>query len=197
MGYPELVPSDMEMMLQVIGAGASRTGTLSLARALETLLNGPVMHGGVQMLCREDCKTFFPAIRHQLAILLQYLGADKLTTAYVKLVRDFMQQRHDKPAMKKLLRELTAGFVGTTDCPCNSFVPELLELYPGAKVVLVTRDPQRWVESIAPVFKHWNPWWFRYLVWPYPGWRWLPDLMEEIGKLPSMASDRTSAVHQA
>jgi hypothetical protein len=27
-------------------------------------------------------------------------------------------------------------------------VPELLELYPDAKVVLVTRDPERWWPSI-------------------------------------------------
>jgi chloramphenicol 3-O-phosphotransferase len=38
----------------VIGAGYSRTGTLSMALALEKLLDGPVMHGGSQLLGRED-----------------------------------------------------------------------------------------------------------------------------------------------
>jgi hypothetical protein len=53
----------------------------------------------------------------------------------------------DKEQAVKLLRELTSGFVGCTDAPHNFVVPELVELYPDAKVVLVTRDPQRWWAS--------------------------------------------------
>ena len=46
MGGAASVPDDSTRSLKVIGAGYSRTGTLSMAMALETLLNGPVMHGG-------------------------------------------------------------------------------------------------------------------------------------------------------
>lgn len=50
----------------------------------------------------------------------------------------------DKERVLRLLRELTEGFVACTDAPPVHFVPELLEIYPDAKVILVTRDPQRW-----------------------------------------------------
>ena len=54
MGAGASVPQDKSRELRVIGAGYSRTGTLSLALALEKLLDGPVMHGGSQLLGRED-----------------------------------------------------------------------------------------------------------------------------------------------
>lgn len=54
MGAKPSVPSDPNAKLKVIGAGYSRTGTLSMALALEKLLQGPVMHGGSQFLGRED-----------------------------------------------------------------------------------------------------------------------------------------------
>jgi Sulfotransferase domain len=54
MGGVPSVPKDSTRPLKVIGAGYSRTGTLSMALALEKLLDGPVMHGGSQLLARED-----------------------------------------------------------------------------------------------------------------------------------------------
>jgi len=56
MGGNPSVPTDLSRTLKVIGAGYSRTGTLSMALALEKLLDGPVMHGGSQLLGREDGK---------------------------------------------------------------------------------------------------------------------------------------------
>lgn len=46
--------SDPDCTLQVIGAGFSRTGTVSMALALEELLGGPVCHGGTQMHMLEE-----------------------------------------------------------------------------------------------------------------------------------------------
>lgn len=54
MGGVPSIPTDPHRPLMVIGAGYSRTGTLSMALALEKLLDGPVMHGGSQLLGRED-----------------------------------------------------------------------------------------------------------------------------------------------
>lgn len=54
MGGNASKPTDPTRTLKVIGAGYSRTGTLSMASALEKLLDGPVMHGGSQLLGRED-----------------------------------------------------------------------------------------------------------------------------------------------
>lgn len=62
MGGAPSVPTDPSRRIQVIGAGYSRTGTVSLQLALEKLLDGPVMHGGTQVLHREDGKFGHPTI---------------------------------------------------------------------------------------------------------------------------------------
>lgn len=54
MGGVPSVPTDPNGTLRVIGAGFARTGTVSMALALEKLLDGPVCHGGTQLLGRED-----------------------------------------------------------------------------------------------------------------------------------------------
>ncbi|UKZ70855.1 uncharacterized protein TrAtP1_011824 [Trichoderma atroviride] len=46
MGGVPSIPTDKSRTVQVISAGYSRTGTVSMALALEKLLDGPVMHGG-------------------------------------------------------------------------------------------------------------------------------------------------------
>lgn len=56
MGGVPSVPTDRSRKIEVIGAGYSRTGTVSMSLALEKLLDGPVMHGGTQIFGREDCK---------------------------------------------------------------------------------------------------------------------------------------------
>lgn len=50
MGGAYSVPTDPSRTVQVIGAGYSRTGTSSMQIALSKLLNGPVIHGGTQLL---------------------------------------------------------------------------------------------------------------------------------------------------
>jgi len=76
----------------------------------------------------------------------------------------------------KLLRELTTGFVGLTDTPNFDFIPELVELYPEAKVVLVTRDPDRWWTSIGGNLKYAFPWYLPILTAPMPQLRWFPSI---------------------
>jgi hypothetical protein len=56
MGGVPSVPTDPTRRLRVIGAGYARTGTVSMAMALEKLLDGPAMHGVNQILGREDGK---------------------------------------------------------------------------------------------------------------------------------------------
>jgi len=43
--------------------------------------------------------------------------------------------------------EIFDGFVATVDWPGGFFTIELASAYPDAKVILSTRDPQRWAES--------------------------------------------------
>jgi len=69
--------------------------------------------------------------------------------------------------------------VGTTDLPTIHFIPELLELYPDAKVVLVTRDSESWCRSTTDMSDQIALWWLKYAMAPCPGWRWLPGLMDE------------------
>jgi hypothetical protein len=40
--------------VKVIGAGYSRTGTVSFSLAMEILLGGPVMHSGTASVVREE-----------------------------------------------------------------------------------------------------------------------------------------------
>lgn len=54
MGGVESIPRDPSRKIQVIGAGYSRTGTVSMQMALTKLLDGPVIHGGTQILEGSD-----------------------------------------------------------------------------------------------------------------------------------------------
>jgi hypothetical protein len=54
MGQQPSIPTDLSKELRVIGAGFSRTGTVSFALALEKLLQGPVCHGGTTLFGREE-----------------------------------------------------------------------------------------------------------------------------------------------
>ncbi|RYP49703.1 hypothetical protein DL768_004639 [Monosporascus sp. mg162] len=150
MGGAVSVPTDPSRRLQVIGAGYPRTGTVSMQMALTKLLNGPVIHGGTQML----------------------EGSDASCKAWIKAYE--AKRRGDREETLKCVRRATAGFVGTTDLPTIDFIPELIELYPEAKVVLVGRDPERWARSVEGLFKYAMTWWLPYAMWPVPGWRWFP-----------------------
>ncbi|ETS85214.1 hypothetical protein PFICI_03239 [Pestalotiopsis fici W106-1] len=165
MGGVPSIPTDPTRRLRVIGAGYSRTGTVTMQLALEQLLDGPVLHGGTQILSREDayCKKWVLAYR--------------------------AKRRGDKATLKRLLAELTAGFVAVTDMPPLDFIPELMEIYPEAKVVLTTRDPERWLESIKPVAVNSSQAWLPYMMWPIPGWRWFPSLSLEFGRSTQMILD--------
>lgn len=82
----------------------------------------------------------------------------------------------------KHLRDATRGFVGTTDLPTIDFIPELIELYPDAKVVLVRRDPVTWWRSTENLGKQVALSWLRYVMAPIPGWRRLPYLLDEFAE---------------
>lgn len=56
-GVPSKAGDPSTTKFQVIGAGYCRTGTVSMQLALETLLDGPVMHGGTHVQSREDSET--------------------------------------------------------------------------------------------------------------------------------------------
>lgn len=116
--------------LQVIGAGMSRTGTTSFGVAIETLLKGPVYHGGTQMLLSPEShiKRWIDICDH----------TPEKSAADRKIVLEGLEKQLD-------------GFVGCTDVPALAFVEELMLLYPDAKVITTVRDPDKWWASMAPI----------------------------------------------
>ncbi|KAI1261501.1 P-loop containing nucleoside triphosphate hydrolase protein [Xylariaceae sp. FL1019] len=163
MGATASIPTDRSRKLQVIDAGFSRTGTLSFSAALEKLLDGPVHHGGTQLFNRED--------------------------AYCKKMSDLYKYREegDRARLLKTLQECIAGFVGCADAPMIHFLPELLELYPDVKVVLVIRDTQKWWKSFA-VFgdnsDNGSIGLMSWILFPVPGVRWFSSTARGFQKDP-------------
>jgi len=66
MGGVASIPTDPSQKVTVISAGYSRTGTVSMSLALAKLLDGPVLHGGTQILVRDDGR---PDEREVLSII--------------------------------------------------------------------------------------------------------------------------------
>ncbi|CAI7671726.1 unnamed protein product [Penicillium manginii] len=112
---------------QIIGAGLPRTGTASLTMALETLLDGPIWHGGTQTT----------------------LGPPSQIKAWGRILRHWLAGTvPDRSAALKLIEHELDGYAAITDCPGGQLVPELLELYPTAKVICTVRDPIKWEKSL-------------------------------------------------
>ena len=107
--------------LLVIGAGLSRTGTLSTRSALEHLLGGPCYHGAVPLVERPE---------HVLP-WLEVFNSGKL----------------EADVADKLLEGYKAGL----DVTFFNWYKELMELYPRAKVLLTVRDPRRWFASMSVI----------------------------------------------
>ncbi|KAI0015682.1 hypothetical protein F4780DRAFT_51174 [Xylariomycetidae sp. FL0641] len=152
MGATASIPTDPSRTMQVISAGYSRTGTLTMCLALEKLLDGPIHHGGTQLVAREN--------EHNRTWIKAFEARDA----------------GDHEAALKHVRKVTAGYVGITDLPGIAFLPELLELYPDAKVVLVRRDPVKWWKSLG-VLMAVVPAWLPVLMAPVPGWRYIPKFI--------------------
>lgn len=107
------------MALQVIGAGFSRTGTLSLKSALEQLGFAPCYHMAEVVFPRPGCN------EGHLDAWFDYYTAGRTID----------------------LRALLRGYRAAVDVPACLHVREMLEAFPDARVVLTTRDPEAWFRS--------------------------------------------------
>lgn len=136
--------------LQVIGAGLPRTGTASFSEALRILLGAPVYHGGTQCTMGEPVEML----------------------SWIKVLRLFpFKDGADRSAALALIRQRLDGYAATTDAPGAGLIPELLELYPDAKVICTVRDPEAWVESMAGVASASTKWFLRGVLLPLPTMR--------------------------
>ena len=103
--------------LLVIGAGLSRTGTLSTRMALQHLLGAPCYHGSVPVV---------EQIEH-LQPWIDMFDAGKLEP--------------------DTARQLLSGCKGGVDWPVFCWYKELMDIFPKAKVLLTVRDPHAWFHS--------------------------------------------------
>lgn len=79
---------------------------------------------------------------------------------------------------RKLLANLTRGYVAITDSPANTFVEELVELYPDAIVIVTTREREEWWVSAKELFKKTDMTWLDVLLWPVGTLRWFGEWRE-------------------
>lgn len=75
------------------------------------------------------------------------------------------------------------GYVGCTDVPPVVVVAELLELYPDAKVILVTRNPETWWRSFGAILDLASAWYLTPLTIISPSLRWWPRFLREWQKV--------------
>jgi hypothetical protein len=110
----------------VLGVGLGKTGTTSLARALERL--------GIR------AAHYTVGGHGTLSLATRGGGEDDR----------FDFQRFDPPGGKG---ETGAGIGAVLDNPIPEFWPELLSVYPNARVVLTVRDEEAWLSSAWRLFK--------------------------------------------
>ncbi|KAL4982115.1 P-loop containing nucleoside triphosphate hydrolase protein [Aspergillus falconensis] len=137
--------------IQIIGAGLPRTGTTSFSTALAILLDSPVYHNGTQI-------TAGPPVEIE---------------AWIRILRAWVHG--DRRTVLSLLKARLTGYAAITDTPGCQLVPELLELYPDAKVVCTVRDPAAWERSMTQAHSMTVLSFLKLLLLPLPGMRHFVD----------------------
>ncbi|KAF5541922.1 hypothetical protein FNAPI_10090 [Fusarium napiforme] len=145
--------------LQVIGAGLPRTGTASISRALEILLDGPVYHGGTQAFLGPEIE-----IKTWIRVL------NKWRPEGISITRSNLD----------LIKERVDGFVAITDSPGSTLVRELMAIYPDAKVICTVRDVGAWERSMATVSTKSTQWFLRFVLFPLPSLRYFVDYINAL-----------------
>jgi hypothetical protein len=147
---------------QVIGAGLSRTGTASFSEALRILLDGPVFHGGTQTTLGPPTE-----IKAMIKILTNLFHCPNRTDA------------HEQEALKLMNRHFD-GYAAVTDAPASGLVPELLKIYPNAKVICTVRDPKAWEKSMEGVASVSTMAFLNIILFPIPGMRHFPNYINKL-----------------
>ncbi|KAA3670648.1 uncharacterized protein DEA37_0003355 [Paragonimus westermani] len=110
--------------LLVIGAGFGRTGTKSLKTALEIIYGQPCYH-------------MFELVAKHKDDSRKWVEVDRLVS-----------ESTDGKIDPGLFYEIFDGYRCTVDFPSCSYYPQLMQVYPDAKVVLTIRDKHSWLESV-------------------------------------------------
>ncbi|KJZ70231.1 hypothetical protein HIM_10379 [Hirsutella minnesotensis 3608] len=126
-----------KLEMKVLALGLPRTGSASIAQALTTLGYKDVHHGLKILDSPRDWSILNRAADASYPILPTYTG---------------------KPFEREEWDELFGTCEASTDIAAF-FAPQLIKAYPDAKVILVTRDFDKWYGSIEAVVK---------LFWSFP-----------------------------
>ena len=135
--------------MEVLALGYSRTGTLSMRSALETLGYPNPYHFSSFYDNVRDCDIWLELIA------AKFEGKGEVT--------------------KRQFDGLLGHCGAVTDMPCHLFAAELIDFYPDAKVVLVEREIESWYRSwsafldnafdpILPFLARFDPYWMRRIV---------------------------------
>ncbi|KAE8166020.1 hypothetical protein BDV40DRAFT_256633 [Aspergillus tamarii] len=87
----------------------------------------------------------------------------------------------DQQITLNLLKQRLDGYAAITDAPGAQLVPELLELYPDAKVICTVRDPAAWTKSIDQVASLSTLWFLRVVLLPLTGMRHFVEYIDVLG----------------
>ena len=116
--------------MKVLSLGMPRTGTASMHAAL-TRLGFETYHGFRAYADAQDYDLWLPAYE----------------TKYFNSPSDKCPQVN-----RAFFDKVLAHYSAVTDMPPASFAPELIEAYPDAKIVLVSRNEDAWYASFENIF---------------------------------------------
>lgn len=98
------------------------------------------------------------------------MGPPYQVQRWIQILRHWLSgSDSERSTMLRLLRQQTDGYAAITDAPGTQFVPELMELYPDAKVICTVRDPISWEKSFAQVMNITGLWFLPWALLPVPG----------------------------
>jgi hypothetical protein len=113
-----------------------------------------------------------------------YPGTFKHNTHVIEYVKKWIKIQRtgvEDEMVEETLRELTKGYVATTDTPMIQFTEELVRLYPDAVVICTTRERSAWYKSSQALNKNTGLWWLDYVFFPMPTLRWFGLWRDTIG----------------
>lgn len=153
--------------IRVIGAGMSRSGTLSMYSAF-TILGYKSWHGCELTRSKSHCARWQAVIAEDLA-------------------------SNGRKIRKETLQKACAGYDAGVDMPFCDYWRELADIYPNAKVVLTVRDRDKWWTSVNEAILKpflYSPW-HRLAIFWFPGQR---DVHKvgSIGSFPGRSPDSRS-----
>jgi len=127
--------------MQVLCLGLSRTSTMSMLTAFTKL--------------GYNCYHFLEAARMQTAgerHLDYWLEGFKIK-----------MYGNGEPFGRSEFDKILGDYSAVTDTPCANFCAELIAAYPDAKIILKTRDPDKWVQSMEVSVLNILSW----RIWPF------------------------------